>query len=156
MVIIIEREFKSWARLIAFNIALISFGKIWVPLFSLHFLVNRRADWVLQLWLGNQSRRRKTVFKHVKLHFKNWPCVTSCEASAEGLVKTIQPTNSIRIMKHVNVISQTSFFLSIYLSIYLCIYKYTYIYIYIYIYRFYSVKFGVIPSGQENHSKPNI
>ena len=37
-------EFKSWARLIAFHIALIPLGKVWIQLFSLQLWVNSRAD----------------------------------------------------------------------------------------------------------------
>ena len=46
-------EFKSWTRLIAFHIALISFGKVWSQSFSLQLWVNSRADWFLQPWWGN-------------------------------------------------------------------------------------------------------
>ena len=46
-------EFKSWTRLIAFHIELISLGKVWIQLFSLQLWVNSRADWVLQPWWGN-------------------------------------------------------------------------------------------------------
>ena len=48
-----RREFKSWPRLIAFHIALIPLGKVWIQLFSLQLWVNSRADWVLQPWWGN-------------------------------------------------------------------------------------------------------
>ena len=37
-------EFKSWPRLIAFHIALIPLGKVWIQLFSLQLWVNSRAD----------------------------------------------------------------------------------------------------------------
>ena len=37
-------EFKSWTRLIAFYIALIPLGKVWIQLFSLQLWVNSRAD----------------------------------------------------------------------------------------------------------------
>ena len=46
-------EFKSWTREIAFHIALIPLGKVWIQLFSLQLWVNIRADWVLQPWWGN-------------------------------------------------------------------------------------------------------
>ena len=46
-------EFKSWTRLIAFHIALIPLGKVWILLFSLQLWVNSRADWVLQPWWSN-------------------------------------------------------------------------------------------------------
>ena len=48
-----RHEFKSWTRLIAFHIALIPLGKVWIQLFSLRLWVNCRADWVLQPWGGN-------------------------------------------------------------------------------------------------------
>ena len=53
-----RNEFKSWTRQIAFHIALISLGKVWIQLFSFQLWVNSRADWVLQLWCGNQSRKK--------------------------------------------------------------------------------------------------
>ena len=48
-----RHEFKSWTRLIAFHIALIPLGKVWILLFSLQLWVNSGADWVLQPWLGD-------------------------------------------------------------------------------------------------------
>ena len=39
-----RHEFKSWTRLIAFQIALIPLGKVWIQLFSLQLWVNSRAD----------------------------------------------------------------------------------------------------------------
>ena len=48
-----RHEFKSWTRLIAFHIALIPLGKVWIQLFSLQLWVNSRTDWVLQPWWGN-------------------------------------------------------------------------------------------------------
>ena len=46
-------EFKSRTRMIAFPIALIPLGKVWIQLFSLQLWVNSRTDWVLQPWWGN-------------------------------------------------------------------------------------------------------
>ena len=40
----LRHEFKSCTRLIAFHIALIPFGKVWIHLFSLQLWVNSRAD----------------------------------------------------------------------------------------------------------------
>ena len=37
-------EFKSWTRLVAFQIVLIPLGKIWIQLFSLQLWVNSRAN----------------------------------------------------------------------------------------------------------------
>ena len=48
-----QLEFKSWTRLIAFHIALISLGKVWIQLFSLQLWVNSRTDWVLLPGWGN-------------------------------------------------------------------------------------------------------
>ena len=46
-------EFKSRTRLIAFHIALIPLGKVWIQLFSLQLWVNSRADRVHQPLWGN-------------------------------------------------------------------------------------------------------
>ena len=48
-----QHEFKSWTRLIAFHIAQIPLGKVWIQLFSLQLWVNSWTDWVLQPWWGN-------------------------------------------------------------------------------------------------------
>ena len=48
-----RHEFISWIWLIAFHIALIPLGKVWIQIFSLQLWVNSRADWVLQPWWGN-------------------------------------------------------------------------------------------------------
>ena len=56
-----QHEFKSWMRLIAFHIALIPLGKVWILLFSIQICVNSREN-------CNQSVRRKTLnSKPVKL-----------------------------------------------------------------------------------------
>ena len=39
-----RHEFKSWTRLIAFYIALIPLGNVWIQLFSLQLWVNSRTD----------------------------------------------------------------------------------------------------------------
>ena len=39
-----RHEFKFWTRLIAFHIALIPLGKVWIQLFSLQLWVNCRTD----------------------------------------------------------------------------------------------------------------
>ena len=39
-----RHEFKFWTRLIAFHIALIPLGKVWIQLFSLQLWVNSRTD----------------------------------------------------------------------------------------------------------------
>ena len=72
-------EFKSRTIVIAFYIAQIHFGKVWIQLFSLQLWVNSWTLWVLQPWWGNSSRRRKTEFKPVKLRLK----LTSCHILPE-------------------------------------------------------------------------
>ena len=47
-----RHEFKSWTRLIAFHIAPITLGKVWILLFSLQLRVNGREGCVLQPWWG--------------------------------------------------------------------------------------------------------
>ena len=42
-----RHEFKSWTRLIAFHIALIPLGKVWIQLFTLQLWVNSRKDGVI-------------------------------------------------------------------------------------------------------------
>ena len=66
-----RHEFKSWMRLIAFHIALIPLRKLWIELSSLQLWINSRANWVLQPWWGNQSRRRKMLYSrtHIHIHF---------------------------------------------------------------------------------------
>ena len=39
-----RHEFKSWTRLIAFHIALIPLGKVWIQLFSLQLWADSRTD----------------------------------------------------------------------------------------------------------------
>ena len=39
-----RHEFKSWTKLIAFHIALIPLGKVWIQVFSLQIWVNSRTD----------------------------------------------------------------------------------------------------------------
>ena len=73
-----RREFKSWTRLIAFHMALILLGKVWIQLFSLHLWVNSRTDLVLQPWWGNKSMRRITLNSNLLNSAKNWPCFISC------------------------------------------------------------------------------
>ena len=50
-----RHEFKSWTSLIAFHIALIPLGKVWIQLFSLQLWVNRRTD------LGSSALVRQLV-----------------------------------------------------------------------------------------------
>ena len=46
-----RHEFKSWTWLIAFHIALIPLGKVWIQLFSFQLWVNSRTDWLSLLHL---------------------------------------------------------------------------------------------------------
>ena len=56
-----QGDTSSNPGLIAFHIALIPLGKVWIQLFSLQLWLNSRADWILQPWWGNWSRSRKTL-----------------------------------------------------------------------------------------------
>ena len=83
-------EFKSWTRQIAFHIALIPLGKVWIQLFSLQLCVNSRADWgssALVRQLVNE--KENSEFKSVKPRLKNWPCVQSCPSRGVGKKKGI-------------------------------------------------------------------
>ena len=53
-----RHEFKLWMKLIAFYKAL---GKGMNLLILPQLWVNSNADWVLQPWLGSQSRRKETL-----------------------------------------------------------------------------------------------
>ena len=48
-------------RNIAFHIALIPLGDVWIQLFSLQLWVNSRTDCVLRPWLGNQFKKKTTL-----------------------------------------------------------------------------------------------
>ena len=78
-----RHDFKSWARLIAFHIALVPLGKVWIQLFSLQLWVNSRTDWVLQPCLGKGKLWIQTCWTPLK----NWPYFTSC--SSGGVSKYI-------------------------------------------------------------------
>ena len=106
-------EFKSWTRLLAFHIALIPFGKVWIQLFSLQLGVNSWADWVLQPWLGNESRRKKTQnLKPVKLRLKI--DLVSYPPRAEGFI---------------NIYTYTDMFIYTYTHVYIHIYTHVYVHI---------------------------
>ena len=51
--ITVMQKLNTWMRLIAFHIAPIPLGKVWIQLFSLQLWVNSKTDKVLQPWLGN-------------------------------------------------------------------------------------------------------
>ena len=78
--------FKSWTRIIAFHIALIPFGKVWIQLFSLQLWVNSRADWFLLPWFFSLGERN-SEFKPVKLRLKI--DLVSYPTRTEGLVNMI-------------------------------------------------------------------
>ena len=52
-------EFKSWTRLIAFHIALIPLGKVWIQLFSHQLWVNSRTDRFFSLGEANSLEEGK-------------------------------------------------------------------------------------------------
>ena len=78
-----RHEFKSWSRLIAFHIALIPLGKVWIQLFSLQLRVNSRTDWFFSL--GEATSLENSEFKlRLKIDLVSYP------ARAEGLVNMIR------------------------------------------------------------------
>ena len=77
-------EFKSWPRLIAFHIALIPLGKVWIQLFPLQLWVNSRADCSSALVRQLVQEEENSEFKPVKLRLKNWPCVIYCLSGGFG------------------------------------------------------------------------
>ena len=83
-------KFKSWTRLIAFHIALMPLGKVWIQLFSLQLWINSRADWVLQFGEATGLGEGKSEFKPVKLRLKI--DLVSYHARVEGLVNMITVT----------------------------------------------------------------
>ena len=82
-----RHEFKSCTKLIAFHIALIPWGKVWIQLFSLQLWVNSWTDWVLHPWWGTSLGEGNSELKPVKLRLKI--DLVSYPALAEGLVNRI-------------------------------------------------------------------
>ena len=74
-------------RMIAFHIALIPLGKVWIQLFSIQLWVNSRADCVFWLWLGNLSNRSKTLSSNL-VNFALKIDLVSHHMRADGLVNT--------------------------------------------------------------------
>ena len=69
----------------AFHIALIPLGKVWIQLFSLQLWVNSRADWFFSLGEATSLEEGKnSEFKPVELRLKI--DLVSYPAQAEGLV----------------------------------------------------------------------
>ena len=54
-----QHEFNSCTRLIAFHIALIPLGKVWIQLFSLQLLVKSRTNWFFCLDEATSIREGK-------------------------------------------------------------------------------------------------
>ena len=70
-----RHEFKSWTTLMAFHIALIPLGKVWIQLFSLQLWVNSSLGEATSLGEG----------KLCKTLLKNWPCVISCPSRVKKM-----------------------------------------------------------------------
>ena len=81
-----QHEFKSWTRLIAFHIALIPLGKVWIKLFSLQLWVNDRLGSSALVW-QLVKEKEYSEFKPVKPHLKIG--LVSYPARAEGLLNMI-------------------------------------------------------------------
>ena len=89
-----RHELKSWTRLIAFHIALIPLGKVWIRLFSLQLWVNSRADWLLQPWQSNLSRRRIQCISQIE-SFQNYWCYIYIYLPTPPLGQDMYDTRSI-------------------------------------------------------------
>ena len=93
-----KTKFKSWMRLIAFHMALIPLGKVWIQLFSLQLWANSRADWLFKLGMGTGLGEEKLISNPSTL-LKNWPCVTSCSYRGVGkYIYNIKYSNLIQII----------------------------------------------------------
>ena len=75
-----RHEFKSWTRLIAFHIALIPLGKVWIQLLSLQLWVNKFFSLCEATSLGEG----KLWIQTCETPLKNWPCVISCPSGGVG------------------------------------------------------------------------
>ena len=77
-------EFKSWTRLIAFHIALIPLGKVWIQLFSLKL---GSSALVRQQVQEKENSELNPVKLRLKIDLVSYP------ARAEGLVNRIKRIN---------------------------------------------------------------
>ena len=82
-----RHEFKSWTKLIAFHIALIPLGKVWIQLFSLQLWVNSWADWIFSLGEATSLGEGKPWIQTCQTPLKN--DLVSYPAQAEGLAQMI-------------------------------------------------------------------
>ena len=64
--------------MIAFHIALILLGKVWIQLFSLQLWVNSRTGCFFSLGEANSLGEGKLWNQTGQTPLKNWPCVISC------------------------------------------------------------------------------
>ena len=80
-----RHEFKSPTRLVAFHIALIPLGKVWIQLFSPQLWINSRVDYSSALVRQLVYEKENSEFKAVKLRLKI--DLVSYPARTEGLGK---------------------------------------------------------------------
>ena len=87
-----RHEFKSWTRLMAFHIALIPMGKVWIQLLSLHLWINSRADCFFSALVGQLVKQKEHCeFKPVKLRLKLTLCHILPERRGGKYDKNINP-----------------------------------------------------------------
>ena len=96
-----RHEFKSWTWLIAFHIALIPLGKVWIQIFSLQLIVGQTR--FFSLGEATSLGEGKLWIQTCQTLLKNWLCVISCLSG--GLVNSIKYTSMHKvhtwiIMKH--------------------------------------------------------
>ena len=71
-----RHEFKSWMRLMAFPIALIPRGKVWIQLFSLQLWLNSKAD---RDRLDEETNLGKGKLNRIVSNCNTWNHLTVCK-----------------------------------------------------------------------------
>ena len=108
-----RHEFKSWTRLIAFHIALIPLGKVWIQLW-----VNSRADWFFSLGEATSLGEGKLWIQTCSTPLKNRPCVISCPSGGVGKYDMIK---EIHWWVRPYFSSSAYIYIYIYIYIYVCV-----------------------------------
>ena len=82
---------KYWMRLIAFHIALIPLGKVWIQLFSLQLWVGQTGLFSLGKATSLEGKLNSNLLNCFKIDLVSYP------ALAEGLVNMIKASLAIRV-----------------------------------------------------------
>ena len=57
-------EFKTWTRLFAFHIALITLGKVWILLFFLQLCIDRRTELLFEIDIVTSLKKKNWIQTH--------------------------------------------------------------------------------------------